>query len=213
MNRMAVKLFGQLKLAKFDEMHIIRDVTALYRKLKREAEEQYYEMCFEAYLLGLALCGIGGKKAHEMAEKAIDREWVVRLLADPDFVTGYAFTAETERKRDRLIEALAATAALMTSGGLKETGNISGGTNARINKAMRDWSKMFGQEGIGATDAAVTEAFEDAVVPKGQWIAQKDGRACEDCLRLDGQIFPLHLIPPKPHWGCRCRIRPVGTRG
>lgn len=216
MNRVSVRLFGQLKLAKFDELHIIRDVTKVYTRLLKESKQRLYEVSFEAYLLGLALCEIKGEKAHRMAEKAIDREWVERLVNEPDFVTGYEFEAETERKKQRLIEGLASVALVMSAGGdLREAvgpggTDTSGGTDARIEKALRDWSRMFGQEAISATDSAVTEAMDDAEIVNVMWVSQNDQRVCTECHRLDGQIFPLDAVPPKPHWGCRCRIRPVG---
>ena len=204
MNRVSLKEFGKLKLAKFDEVHIIQSVTRLYRKLLKEAKERLYDVSFEAYLLGLALADIRGEKANRMAEKAITPDWVDALLREPDFVTGYEFEAETERKRDRLIESLASVAVVLAARG----GNtdISGGTDARIDKALRDWSRMFGQEAIGATDSAVAEALEDAEITRVMWISQKDQRVCTECHRLDGQIFPLDEVPPKPHWGCRCRL-------
>ena len=214
MNRDMIRDFGKLKLAKFDELHLIRTVTEVYRQQAKKAEQRFYEVGFEAYLLGLYLCGIEGLKAHRMAEKAITPEWVRAQLEETNLVTLYRFDTETERKAQRLTETLAAAAEV-----LEQNGSISGGggkpnatavgPDAEIDRAVRAWSKQVGQYALGITDAAVMEAYDDAEVEKAQWVSEKDNRVCTECHRLDGRIFLLSEVPVKPHWGCRCRVIPV----
>lgn len=193
MNRENVEAFGRLKAADFDEVNVIRTVKAVYSKAARRARKRYYEVGFEAYLLGMAMCGEEPKKAHRMAEKAITEEWVDRILTETDFVTMYRFDTETERKAMRLAEAL-------------ETGV---NRNAEIDKALRFLSMMLGQYAINVTDYAVVQAFQDNGVEMAEWITAEDERVCTECRALDHQVFPLDEVPPKPHWGCRCRLRPV----
>ena len=193
MNRDNVKAFGKLKLADWDEIHLIRTVTAVYRTSARRARQRYYEVAFEAYILAMLLCGETMEKAQEKAEKGITGAFVDQLLEDVDPVTGYSFQRETERKAQRLAEALEA----------KED------KNAEIDKALRYWSQQLGQYAINFTDYAVQQAFMDAGVAKAEWLTQRDGRVCLECHERDGMIYRIDEIPPKPHWGCRCRLRPV----
>ena len=193
MNRENVEAFGRLKMAKWDEINIIREVKKVYTASARNARKRYYEVGFEAYLLGLALCGIEPKEAHRMAEKAITDEWVKRILKSTDFVTLYRFDTETERKEYRLAEALEAAEK----------------RNAEIDKALRLWSQQLAQYAINVTDYAMIQAFEDAGVNEVQWVSEEDDRVCSECSSLDGQTFYVDDLPPKPHWGCRCTLMPI----
>ena len=221
MNREIVRDFGTLRMAKFDELNVIRDVKAVYRKQRRKARSYYYEMAMEAFLLALYLCGISGKKAQKTADDIITLAWVDAILGEVSPVMKYRFDTETERKAQRLAEALIGADAAVPAVEPEETGKQTGvsggggrkptglGPGAEIDKAMRDWSRMVGQEAIEITDAAVMEAYEAANVPKGMWLTERDQRVCSDCHQLDGKVFPLSEVPTKPHWNCRCRIVPV----
>lgn len=193
MNRENVKDFGRMKLAKWDKLNVIREVTTLYTESAKRARKKYYEIAFEVYVLILLRCHVEAKKAHRMAEKAITDEWVDAVLNETDFVTLYRFNTETERKAQRLVEALAGTE----------------NRDYEIDKALRLWSMQLGQYAINFTDYAAVQAFEDAGVEMVQWISQHDERVCTECHALDGQVFRIDEIPRKPHWGCRCFWRAV----
>ena len=193
MDRENLKAFGKLKLANWDQVHVLQTVLPVYRTSAKKAKKHYWEIGFEAYLLGLLLMDIDGQKANRMAEKAITKEWVEDILEQTDFVTLYRFDSETERKAYRLAEALEATA----------------DRNAEIDKALRFWSKQVGQYAINVTDYAVVQALEDAGVEKVMWITMRDERVCRECGVLHGQVFPIDEVPRKPHWACRCRLQPV----
>jgi len=210
MNRDILRDFGKLKLAKFDELHIIRDVNDLYRRQALKARKRYYEVSFEACLLGFYLCGKSGREAQKLADDIITQEWIEGLLDEPDLVTQYSFTRETERKAQRLIEALTAEAEKAAGTGRVSPENVqTSGKDALIDKAIREWSKQVGQYALNVTDAAIMEAYEKAGIEKGMWDTEKDQRVCTTCHALDGMIFLLSEVPAKPHWGCRCRILPV----
>ena len=194
MNRELVEDFGKLKMTKLDKVSIIRTVLKVYRESARKAKKRYYGIGFEAYLLGLYMCGINGKKAHGMAEKAITNEWVDGILEQTDFVTLYRFDSETERKAYRLAEAIEA---------------VPEERNREIDKAMRYWSQQLGQYALNFTDCAVVQAFQDAGIEMVEWQTEHDKRVCNECYALDGQVFRIEELPRKPHWACRCRVRPV----
>lgn len=193
MNRLNVEAFGQLKLAKWDEVNVIQTVRNVYRKSARIARKRYYEVAFEAYVLAMLLCGAAPKKAHEMAEKAITDEWVNERLTETNLVTLYRFKTETDRKIIRAAEAMEA--------GVNR--------NYEIDKALRFWSQQLGQYAVSITDDAVIQAFMDYGVELIQWVTAEDERVCNECNALDRQIFRITEIPPKPHWGCRCKYKPV----
>ncbi len=193
MDRENVEAFGRLRLAKWDEINIIRTVKAVYEASARKARKRYYEVGFEAYLLGMALCDEDPAKAHRMAEKAIDPEWVDAILSDVDMITLYKFDTETERKAYRLAEALEAAR----------------NRNAEIDRALRDWSRQLGQYAINVTDYAILQAFVDEGIEKVMWVSERDDRVCKTCHAYDGNVYPIDELPVKPHWGCRCRFLPV----
>lgn len=193
MNRESLRDFGKLKLAKWDELHVIREVTRVYTTSAKKARKKYYEVAFEAYLLAMAMCNEDAKKAHNRAEKAITAEWVSEILERTDFVTLYRFDTETERKAYRLAEAL----------------EVSNDRDFEINKALRQWSQQLGQYAINMTDYAVLQAFKDAGIKKVRWVSEHDNRVCNECHSYDGQVFQIEDLPTKPHWGCRCRYVPV----
>lgn len=192
MNRENLEAFGKLKMAKWDEVNVIRTVTSVYRKSAKKARQRYYEVAFEAYLLMMAMCDVDSKKAHRMAEKAITEVWLDRILSETDFVTLYRFDAETERKAYRLAETL----------------EVASDRDAEINKALRYWSQQLGQYAINFTDYAMIQAMEDAGVEKTEWVTMRDEKVCSECGSLDCNVYRLDEIPAK-HWGCRCRLRPI----
>lgn len=200
-NRDSLREFGQLKLTDWDRVNVIRTVRTVYRRLKRKAQSHYYEVAMEGYILGLMLCGMAAKEAHKKADGVVTPEWVEEVLSEPDLVTGYRFDTEADRKAERLIETLTAAGEAEERAG--ETGL---GRNAVIDKALRDWSRMFGQIAIGVTDTAIVQAFADMDVEKVMWLTAMDERVCEECGPLHGRAFALDEVPPKPHWGCRCRL-------
>ena len=193
MDRENLEAFGRLKMAKFDELNIIRTVKSVYTASAKRAKKRYYEVAFEAYLIAMAMCEEEPKKAHVMAEKAITEVWIEKILADTDFVTLYRFDTEMERKAYRLAEAL----------------EVSNERDFEINKALRFWSQQLGQYAINMTDYAVLQAFADAGVEKVMWVSEHDNRVCNECHSYDGQVFEIDELPVKPHWGCRCHYIPV----
>ena len=192
MNRENVEAFGRLKMAKWDEIHVIRTVASVYNTSQKRARKRYYEVAFESYLLYLLMMGEEPKKAHQMAEKAITEEWIDKVLSETDFVTLYRFDTETERKAYRLAEAL----------------EVSPERNREIDKALRDWSRQIGQYAINVTDYAALQALKDYGVKEVEWETAEDERVCGECRSRDGEVYNIDEVPVKPHYGCRCKIRP-----
>ena len=193
MDRESVEAFGQLKMAKWDRVNIIRTVVTVYRTSVKKARRRYYEVAFEAYILAMLMLGENVQEAQKMADEAITMKWVDGILDQTDFVTLYRFSSETERKAYRLAEQL----------------EVSPDRNRLIDRALKDWSRQLGQYAIQFTDEAVVQAFKDVGVERVQWLTEEDERTCRSCNELHGMEFPIGEIPPKPHYGCRCMLKPL----
>lgn len=196
MNRENVEAFGRLKLTKWDQVHVIRTVAAVYRNSYKRARKRYYEVAFEAYVLAMMICGEKPVVAHRKADKSINEKWVDEILEQTDPVSLFRFKTETERKAYRLAEAL----------------EVAQNKDFEIDKALKQWSQQLGQYAIEITDYATLQAFKDYGVKEVEWISMEDARVCHECKSYDRQIFDIDEVPAKPHWGCRCVIVPVGKR-
>ena len=193
MDRENVEAFGRLKMAKWDEINVIRTVVSVYRTSAKKARKRYYEEAVEAYILGMLMCGYGNAEAHRMADKAITMEWVDERLEETNFVTLYRFNSEAERKAYRLAEQL----------------EVAPDRNKLIDRALREWARQLGQYAIEYTDAGILQAFKDAGIERVIWMTEDDEKTCHDCIELHRKEFPIDEVPPKPHYGCRCRLIPV----
>lgn len=207
MNRENLKAFGRLKLANFDELNVIRTVKRVYRKAAKEAEKKYRKIAVEAYLYGLYLCGWDERKAEKAAEKAITAEWAHDVLTQTDFVTLYRFDTETERKAERLIEAISGAEDVEGRGAVRR--NVVYNRDAQIDQALKLWTNQLAQYAINMTDYALLQAFMDAGVKEAEWVTAEDERVCGKCNELDGNVYRLDDFPSKPHPRCRCTARPV----
>ena len=193
MNRANLRAFNRLKLAKFDELHLIRAVADLYDASIALAKKKYLEVAYEAYIAALIEAEVSRERARDMAGDDITTDWVLDMLEESDPVTLYEFMAESDRKKQRLIEALAATK----------------NRNAEIDKALRYWTAQVAQYADNMVFQARLAAFKAIGVKKVMWVTQKDERVCEDCEPLDGKIFEIGMVPSTPHWGCRCYVVPT----
>lgn len=193
LNRLNLEAFGQLKMIDLDRVNVIQTVIAVYQKSIKQIRKRYYDIAFEAYMLAIEMCGATHDRARKMAHKAITLKWVDRVLTQTDFVTLYRFDTEAERKAYKLAETL----------------EVSRDKDYEINKALRYWSQQIGQYAINVTDYAVLTAFDDYGIEEVKWISEHDLKVCNECYAYDGQIFSINEIPAKPHWGCRCRFKPI----
>ena len=189
MDRWCLREFGKLKTMKWDELEVMKKVVAVYRKSAEMARKRYRDIGEEIYLLFYDEYGEGPAKVRQV----ITAGWVDELLAETNPVTLYRFDTEMERKAYRLAEALA----------------VAQNRDAEIDRALRAWTKQLAQYAINVTDEAAIRAMDDAGIEKVQWFSQRDNRVCGECHALNGLIFLITEIPPKPHTGCRCFWRPV----
>ena len=187
-NRENLKRFGQMKtrLMKADELHVIREVKDTYSLSLNLVERWFLLVAREAYKQGM-------KDAKKHRRCPIDKDWLLDWLEETDFVALYRFIPEWERKKERLIEALA----------------VAPDRGREIDKALKAWTKQIGWFSISLTDDATLMALKDAGVKKVEWVTERDGSVCKECAALDGKIFDIEDAPGKQHMNCRCRLRPV----
>lgn len=190
MNRDNMKTFSRLKLAKWDELSVIREVTAAYNTVLRRVKKWFLDVALLAYTS--AMEEAGRKGTERQARRAINDDWILAMLEETDPVLLYKFIPELERKKQRLIEALP----------------VALDRNKEIDGALRAVSKQIGWSIINVVDAATVEAYEDAKVDYVQWVSEHDARVCDVCEDMDGNVYVVSKVPPKPHPACRCRIRP-----
>jgi len=193
MNRKNLRAFNGLKLAKWDEANIVREVSTVYDSSARDAQRRYLEVAIDAYVTAMLSAGQNGKKARRKAMDDITDDWVLAMLEEADSVTLYAFLPEKDRKKARLIETLSAAQ----------------NRNEEIDKALRFWTIQVGQYAINSVDRARLEAFYDAGVKRVMWVTERDEKVCEECRERDGKVYEIEDVPNKPHLNCRCTLLPV----
>ena len=193
MDRDCLREFGMLKTAKWDRLNVIRTVTQTYRRIVEKARKRLREDALETYELIYLLYEEDAKSARSLAQKAVTAQAVDDMLERTDPVTMYRFDAETERKAYRLAEAL----------------EVAQNKDLEIDRAMRALVKQLAQYAINFADFAMVAAYRDLGAKKAMWHTQRDNRVCEDCAELNGQVFRIDELPPKPHIGCRCYWTPV----
>lgn len=191
LNRKAVRRFEaarrELAALKFDELNVIKTFKSLYRDLATDNKKAFTDLAIMAY--------------KDAADRELDDEedelmalWLMSEVLDkPNPVTGYIYTNEVERKRDRATE------------------SINAGTKKRqeFQKALRYWSRMSGEYADLVTDAAALKAFKDSGVKKVRWITESDEKVCSICGPRDGKVYDIDKVLPKPHINCRCYLAPV----
>lgn len=175
-------LFRQYRQMKFDELNVLEKTSELYQRAESLNWEAFFSI-FRFYYWR----EYGDEKV-EMPSDGVVEAWLADVLHTPSQVMKYAYDSEITRKRDRLIESL----------------NATHGNPQEIDKALRYWVQMAGWFAVEVADAAVKQAREDMSIDLVMWLSERDGHVCKDCSALDGQIFHMRGLPPKPHPNCRC---------
>lgn len=191
LNRKAVRRFEtarrKLALLSFDELNVIKTFNTLYSNLAADNKKAFTDLAIMAY--------------EDAAERELDDEedeliaiWLMsKVLDKPNPVTGYIYTKEVERKRDRATESI----------------NASTKKRQEFQKALRFWSRQTSEYCDIVTDEATLKAFRDSGIKKVKWLTEKDDRVCPVCGPRDGKVYDIDKVPPKPHVNCRCWLEPV----
>jgi len=159
---------------------LYEDVKKLYRMLMME---RYREMWI--YLTG-------EEPEQDMLDELVDL-YLLDLLDEPNEVSHYTFDAEVTRKRDRAIEDTESEPTRVQK-------------QLAMDKHLRHWLQMAAWYTDMVSQEAEYEALKNFGAQKVKWNIYGDDKVCQICLDLEGKIFTIDKVPPRPHLRCRCYL-------
>lgn len=192
--------FNRLGIFGFDELNAIRitsETVSLFERMLAENKKRYLEAAKKAYLDAVALAVAAGYK--DPGGNKIDEAWLIGLLGAYNFVSGYLYESEAERKRLRLAEQM------MTA---REYLNRTL-YNDSLRRSANLWWTQTSHYMLDAVDKATLDGYRDSGVEKVMWNTNIDGRECKICRERNGKVYSIDNVPPKAHRNCRCYLTPV----
>ena len=192
--------FNRLGIFGFDELNapvVTSETTSLFDRLMRENKKQYLKAAQKAYSDAIALAVAAGYE--DPGTNRISELWLIGLLGAYNFVSGYLYESEAERKRLRLAEQM-----LTAKEYLNRTLY-----NDSIRRSANLWWTQTAHYMLDAVDTATLDGYKDSGVEKVKWNTNIDGRECSTCRERNGKVYPIDKVPPKAHRNCRCYITPV----
>lgn len=192
--------FNRLGIFGFDELNVHRVTTEtheLFVRLMAENLKRYVLAAQKSSTDAKVLVIASGYDDREITIP--DEAWVMAFLAAYNFVSGYLYEQEAERKRLRLAEQM------LTA---KEYQNRTR-YNDSIRRSANLWWGQTAHYMLDVVDRARLRTFEMMGVEKIEWVTNIDGKECKVCRERNGEIYPIDDVPPKPHRNCRCQYKPV----
>ena len=192
--------FNRLGIIGFDELNASRvslETVELFGRLMRENERLYLQVAKKAYADAVKAAIAAGYI--DPGENKINQAWVIALLGAYNFVSGYLYESEADRKRLRLAEQM------MTA---REYLNRTL-YNDSVRRSANLWWTQASHYMLEAVDKATLDGYKDSGVTKVMWHTNIDGRECSTCRERNGKIYSLADVPPKAHRNCRCYVVPV----
>jgi SPP1 gp7 family putative phage head morphogenesis protein len=163
----------------------------------RENKKQYLKVAKKAYEDAILLAVAAG--FDNPGTDKINEMWLIGLLGAYNFVSGYLYESEAERKRLRLAEQM------MTA---REYLNRTL-YNDSIRRSANLWWTQTAHYMLDAVDQATLDGYKDSGVETVKWNTNIDGRECKTCRERNGKVYPIDNVPPKAHRNCRCYLTPV----
>ena len=192
--------FNRLGIFGFDELNAPRvtaETESLFDRLIRENKTQYLKAAKKAYSDAVALAVAAGYE--DAGKEGINEMWLIGLLGAYNFVSGYLYESEAERKRLRLAEQM-----LTAKEYLNRTLY-----NDSIRRSANLWWTQTAHYMLDAVDEATLEGYRESGVEKVKWNTNIDGRECKTCRERNGKVYSIDNVPPKAHRNCRCYLTPV----
>ena len=210
------RIFRKARLTvNFDELNVLSSrtlATRVYTQLIAINRKRYFDLVDflweQAILEALSFLTSDSESAvsssaplpEEYRLSTFEVEQMMQdFLTSYNPVTKYVYEQEVERKRARFFESIAADASVKDRRAWEED----------FRRAEHLWDQQTGQNMIDLEDYVRKEAYKRAGVERVKWITQDDDRVCTECDSLDGKVFPIDKVPPKPHPRCRCYIVPT----
>lgn len=192
--------FNRLGILGFDELNAPRvtaETSSLFDRLMRENKKQYLKVAEKAYSDAVALAVAAGFA--DPGDGKIDEMWLLGFLGAYNFVSGYLYESEAERKRLRLAEQM------MTA---REYLNRTL-YNDSLRRSANLWWTQTSHYMLDVVDQATLDGYRDSGVEKVMWNTNIDGRECKTCRERHGQVYLIDKVPHKAHRNCRCYVTPV----
>lgn len=192
--------FNRLGIIGFDELNaprVTRETTELFSRLMSENKKRYLEAAKKAYSHAVALAVEAGYE--DPGEGKISDMWLIAFLGAYNYVSGYLYESEAERKRLRLAEQMMTAREYLSRTQYNDS----------LRRSANLWWSQTSHYMLDAVDKATLEGYKDSGVKKVKWNTNIDGRECSVCRERHGQIYPIDAVPPKAHRNCRCYITPV----
>ena len=195
--------FNRLGIIGFDELNAFRvtkETTDLFIRLMAENMKRYLLAAQKASTDAKARVIAVGYSDREITIP--DEVWVMAFLASYNFVSGYLYEQEAERKRLRLAEQI------MTAKEYQSRTQY----NDSIRRSANLWWTQTLHYMLDVVDSATLWAYEQMGVEKVEWHTNIDGRECKVCRERHLKVYPIKDVPPKAHRNCRCRLMPVPNK-
>lgn len=192
--------FNRLGIFGFDELNVPRvtkETTELFERLLAGNNKRYLQAAVKACSDAKARVILAGYEDRYVAVP--DEAWVAGFLGKYNYVSGYLYEQEAERKRLRLAEQML-TAKEYQSRTLY---------NDSTRRSANLWWTQTAHYMLDVVDEATLHTYEKMGVEFVEWHTNIDGRECKTCRERHGQIYPIDKVPPKAHRNCRCRLTPV----
>ena len=192
--------FNRLGVFGFDELNaprITRETIALFDRLMSENKKRFLEAAKKAYTDAVLLAISAGYKGS--GENKIDDAWLLGFLGAYNFVSGYLYKSEAERKRLRLAEQMMTAREYLSRTQYNDS----------LRRSANLWWTQTAHYMLDAVDTATLDAYRDSGVEKVRWNTNIDGRECKICRERNGKIYAISQVPPKAHRNCRCYLTPV----
>ena len=192
--------FNRLGILGFDELNaprITRETIALFDRLKTENKKRFLEVAKKAYQDALARAAAAGYEPP--AGNKVDENWLIGFLGAYNFVSGYLYESEAERKRLRLAEQMMTAREYLSRTQFNDS----------LRRSANLWWTQTSHYMLDAVDTATLGGYKDSGVERVMWHTNIDGRECSTCRERNGKTYAVDKVPPKAHRNCRCYITPV----
>ena len=192
--------FNRLGILGFDELNVSRVTSETHELFVRLMAENLKRYVLAAQKSSKDAKGLAVASGYDDKEITIpDEAWVMAFLAAYNFVSGYLYEQEAERKRLRLAEQM------LTAKEYQSRTQY----NDSVRRSANLWWTQTAHYMLDIVDRARLDTFEEMGVEKIEWVTNIDGKECKVCRDRNGKIYPIDNVPPKPHRNCRCQDKPV----
>ncbi len=198
--------FNYLSVLSFDELNPVRvrnETTEMYERFKEFNFLEYRAIVESARKYALSFLS---EEEREKVKRLKGKQWgdsmIEYLFVRYNWVTGYLYLSEADRKRLRLAEEI------LTSKQYLDRERY----NAALKKSANLWYTQSMQYAIDLEDVTCSTMWKEAGVKTVKWNAEDDEKTCSKCRNLDGRIFPIDDVPHKQHYNCRCFITPEAKK-